>query len=236
MQNKEGAKSTAQAGQTLSEQAFVRLRRDVIGGARAPGVKLKLDELQEAYGYSSSPLREALTRLSQEGLVKTDDRRGFRVAQISSEDLADLTYMRLMVELPALRLAIELADDAWEATVVAAAHRLQRAEARLGEGLQVLDEAWSQVHRHFHMSLLAGCPSQRQLALCASLFDQAERYRRFSARHRVSSRSKNREHMRLLEAVLKRDADTACALLAEHTQGTQRNVNAALIHMRATVN
>jgi DNA-binding GntR family transcriptional regulator len=235
MHKQEHPKSTTQAGQTLSEQAFQRLRRDVIGGAHAPGVKLKVDELQAAYGYSSSPLREALNRLVQEGLVKTDDRRGFRVAQISSEDLADLTHMRLLVEVPALRLAIELGDDAWEATAVAAAHRLERAEAQLGEGPLVLDDAWSQVHRAFHMSLLAGCPSKRQLALCASLFDQAERYRRFSARHRVG-RSKNREHKRLLEAVLKRDADTACALLAEHTQSTQRNVDAALIRMRATAN
>ncbi|WP_366518832.1 FCD domain-containing protein [Hydrogenophaga sp.] len=177
-----------------------------------------------------------MNRLSQEGLVKADDRRGFRVAPISSEDLADLTHMRLMVEVPALRLAIEHGDDAWEAAVVAAAHRLERAEAHLGEGPQVLDEAWSQVHRDFHMSLLAGCPSKRQLALSASLFDQAERYRRFSARHRVSSRSKNREHKRLLEAVLKRDADTACALLAEHTLGTQRNVDAALLRMRSAAN
>ena len=236
VQNTNQPKLASQIGQTLSEQAFLRLRRDVIGGAHAPGAKLKVDELQESYGYSSSPLREALNRLSQEGLVKADDRRGFRVAPISSEDLADLTHMRLMVEVPALRLAIEHGDDAWEAAVVAAAHRLERAEAHLGEGPQVLDEAWSQVHRDFHMSLLAGCPSKRQLALSASLFDQAERYRRFSARHRVSSRSKNREHKRLLEAVLKRDADTACALLAEHTLGTQRNVDAALLRMRSAAN
>jgi DNA-binding GntR family transcriptional regulator len=224
----------AQPGLTLSEQAFQRLRGDVICGAYAPGVKLKVDELQAAYGYSSSPLREALNRLSQEGMVKSDERRGFRVAQISSEDLADLTHMRLVVEVPALRLSIERGGDAWEATLVAAGHRLERAEAQLGEGPLLLDEAWSQVHRGFHMSLLAGCPSKRHLALCASLFDQAERYRRFSARHRVGSRRKNREHRRLLEAVLKRDADTACALLAEHTKSTQRSVDAALTRMRAT--
>ncbi|MDM7942230.1 MAG: FCD domain-containing protein [Hydrogenophaga sp.] len=236
MQNIEHSESASLAGHTLSEQAFLRLRRDVIGGAHAPGAKLKLDELQEAYGYSSSPLREALNRLSQEGLVKADDRRGFRVAAISSEDLHDLTHMRLMVEVPALRLAIEHGDEAWEAAVVAAAHRLERAEAQLGDGPQVLDENWSRLHRDFHLCLLSGCPSGRQRLLCASLFDQAERYRRFSARHRVTSRSKSREHKRLLEAVLKRDADTACAVLSEHTQGTQRSVEAALLRMRASAN
>jgi DNA-binding GntR family transcriptional regulator len=218
--------------QTLTEQAFQRLRRDVINGRHAPQIKLKLDELQATYGYSSSPLREALSRLSQEGLVKMDDRRGFRVTPISSEDLADVTHMRLMVEVPALRVAIQVGDDVWEATVVAAAYRLERIEAQLGDGQLVLDDAWSQVHRDFHMGLLAGCPSKRQLALCASLFDQVERYRRFSARHRVASRTKSREHKRLLKAVLERDGDTACALLTEHIQGTQRNVDAALLRAR----
>lgn len=218
---------------SLAEQAFVRLRRDVLTGAHAPGAKLKVDELQGSYGYSSSPLREALNRLSQEGLVKADDRRGFRVAPISRDDLADVTHMRLLVDVQALRASLEHGDDAWEAAVVAAAHRLEKAEAQLSDGPTVLDDTWSQLHRDFHMSLLAACPSERQRALCASLFDQAERYRRFSARHRVTSRSKLREHRRLLDAVLKRDVDTACALMTDHIRGTQRNVEAALQRMGA---
>lgn len=229
----ESTETVAPAPQTLTEQAFQRLRRDVINGLHAPQVKLKLDELQASYGYSSSPLREALSRLSQEGLVRMEDRRGFRVTPVSADDLGDLTHMRLLVEVPALRLAVQRGDDAWEATVVAAAHRLERAEAQLGDGPLALDEAWSRLHRDFHLGLLAGCPSRRQLALCASLFDQAERYRRFSARHRVAARNKGREHKRLLKAVLGRDPDAACALLAEHIEGTRRNVEAALQRERA---
>jgi DNA-binding GntR family transcriptional regulator len=64
----------------LVDQAFQRLRRDVLTGTFAANAKLKVEELQEAYGFSSSPLREALSRLSQEGLVRADERRGFRVA------------------------------------------------------------------------------------------------------------------------------------------------------------
>ena len=53
----------------LVDQAFAQLRRDVLNGTYGPGAKLKLDELQAAYGFSSSPLREALSRLAQEGLI-----------------------------------------------------------------------------------------------------------------------------------------------------------------------
>ena len=213
---------------TLVEQAFGRLRQDVLAGTHAAGAKLKLDELQNAYGFSSSPLREALSRLAQEGLVRADERRGFRVAAISAEDLADITRMRVMLDVPALREAIDHGDDAWEAAILAAYHRLEKVESRLGDGPVVLDDSWSELHRDFHLALIASCPSERQRAWSASLFDQAERYRRFSARFRTTGRRKSNEHRKIMEATLRRDADTACALLEEHILGTQRNVQAAL--------
>ena len=212
----------------LTEQAFRSLRRDVLVGTFAPGGKLKLDELQRHYGFSSSPLREALSRLAQEGLVRADERRGFRVAALSGTDLDDITHMRLMLDVEALRSAITLGDDAWEAAIVSAFHRLEKVESRLSDGPQVLDDEWSEVHRGFHLALLAACASERQRLWSASLFDQAERYRRFSARSRQAARRKSNEHRRIMDATLKRDAETACALLAEHIRSTQRNVEAAL--------
>lgn len=218
---------------TVSEQAFASLRRDVLQGVHVPDARLKLDELQSHYGFSSSPLREALSRLAQEGLVRADERKGFRVASISAADMDDITRMRVMLDVPALRAAIEHGDDHWEADIVAASHRLERLETRLQDGPVVLGDDWSRVHRDFHMCLLAACPSGRQLAWSASLFDQAERYRRFSARHRPTGRRKSDEHKRLMNATLKRDAATACALLEEHILGTQRNVQLALRKLSA---
>lgn len=212
----------------LVDQAFARLRRDVLSGTYGAGAKLKLDELQTAYGFSSSPLREALSRLAQEGLIRADERRGFRVADISPEDLADITRMRVMLDVPALRESILHGDDAWEASVVGAYHRLEKVEARIGDGPVVLDEDWTGVHCAFHLALLAACPSERMRSWSASLFDQAERYRRYSARFRKTARRKSNEHRKIMDATLRRDANTACALLEEHILSTQRNVMAVL--------
>ena len=214
----------------LVDQAFQRLRQDVLTGNFAAGTKLKVEELQAAYGFSSSPLREALSRLSQEGLVRADERRGFRVAPLSPDDLRDITRMRLMLDVQALQEAIDHGDDAWEAAIVAAFYRLDKVESRLPDGPVILDAEWSALHRDFHAALLAACPSQRQLAWSASLFDQAERYRRFSARHRKVARRKSTEHKKLMDATLRRDSATACALLADHIGGTLRNVEAAFEH------
>lgn len=218
---------------TLTEQAFQQLRRDVLHGIHKPDEKLKLDLLQNQYGLSSSPLREALHRLAQEGLVRADERRGFRAAPMSPEDISDISRMRVMLDLPTLTQAISLGGEPWESDIVAAFHRLEHLESRMGDGPVVLNEEWSRRHREFHMALLAACPSARQLAWSASLFDQAERYRYLSARHRQSSRRKQEEHRRLMQAVLKRDAATACALLEEHIRGTERHVLLALRKMDA---
>ena len=230
--NQDTAPSTvATSTVPLAEQAFQHLRKDVLCGNFAGGVKLKLDELQNRYGFSSSPLREALSRLAQEGLVRADERRGFRVASISREDLRDITRMRLLIDVPALADAMANGNDTWEAAIVAAHHRLDKMESRFSDGPLVLDDQWSAVHKDFHMALVSACTSERQLAWSASLFDQAERYRRFSARHRTSSRRKSDEHRQLMDAALRRDTPVACALLTEHIQSTQRNVEAGLLRL-----
>lgn len=212
----------------LVEQAFARMRRDVLTGNFAAGAKLKVDELQKAYGVSSSPLREALSRLAQEGLVRADERRGFRVSPLSVTDLADITRMRIMLDVPALKDSMREGKDDWEANIVAAFHRLEKIESRLSDGPVVLDEDWSALHRGFHMALISACASQRQLAWSASLFDQAERYRRFSARYRKTLKRKSSEHKRIMEATLDRDAPTASLLLKEHIMSTLQNVEAIL--------
>ena len=218
----------SEAPTPLTEQAFRRLRRDVLSGVFPAGGKLKIDELQSSYGFSSSPLREALSRLTQEGLVRADERRGFRVAQLSAADLADITKMRLMLDIDAITGAIAAGDDAWEAQVVAAFHRLEKIEGKLGDGPVTLNDEWSALHRAFHMALLGAAPSERLKTWCASLFDQAERYRRASARLRQAPRRKSDEHRKIMDAVLRRDTGTACLLLTRHIRSTERNVEAVL--------
>lgn len=212
----------------LTEQALASLRRDVTLGVFAPGQKLKVDELQSLYGFSSSPLREALSKLSQEGLIRADERKGFRVAEISREDLHDITRMRLMLDLQALESAMARGDDEWEAAIVAAHYKLDKLERSLPDGPVVLDEDWIAAHKAFHQALLAACDSPRLLQWCASLFDQAERYRQFSSRYRISQRRKASEHKRIMDAVIRRDVATARELLQQHIAGTQRNVLSAL--------
>ncbi|MCS5735736.1 GntR family transcriptional regulator [Herbiconiux daphne] len=212
----------------LVEIAVERLREDILSGELAPGGKLKIDALQTRYGYSSSPLREALNRLTRERLVIADQRRGFRVAPMSFEDFTDITRLRLLLDVQALEQSIDLHDDEWEVRSVAAFYRLQQVESRLPDGPLVLNSEWSLRHKEFHIALLSGATSPRLLDLCSSLFDQAERYRRFTARHRPTARAKANEHQAILDAAVAQNPADARSLLTAHILRTQNNLTLIL--------
>lgn len=218
----------ATADLPLAEHTYRELRQAIVRCEFAPGARLRVEELSQRFAVSSSPVREALNRLSEQGLVRTLENRGFRVAPLTAEGVSDVARVRLLVETEALRDAIRHGDDAWEATVVASAHALSLVERRLGDAPRALDEDWSARHRAFHLSLYAACTSPLLLEMVDVLFDNAERYRRWTAQHRVTPRRKNEEHQRLLGAVLARDADKAAELLRHHIGHTERLVASIL--------
>lgn len=213
---------------SLAERAYRELRRAIVRGEFEAGARLRVEDLTQRFSVSSSPIREALNRLSGQGLVRTLENRGFRVAPLTAEGVSDLARVRQLVECEALRDSMTHGDDAWEAQAVAAAHALALVERRLGHEARPLDDDWSARHRAFHMSLYAACTSPLLLELADVLFDNAERYRRWAARHRTQPRRKHDEHQQLLAAVVARDAAKAVALLQTHISRTEQLVAAAL--------
>jgi DNA-binding GntR family transcriptional regulator len=212
----------------LAERAYRALRQAIVRGEFEPGARLRVEALSQRFSVSSSPLREALNRLSEQGLVRALENRGFRVAPLTAAGVSDLARVRTLVECEALRDAIAHGNDAWEAQAVAAGHALGLAERRLGDQPRTLDDDWSARHRAFHLSLYAGCTSPLLLELADVLFDNAERYRRWAARWRQAPRRKHDEHQQMLKAAVSRDADRAVELLRLHISRTEQLVSATL--------
>src|SRR6201994_4830140 len=109
---------------TRTEQVYEVIRSELLNGGLRPGQKLKMVELTERFGVSQSVIREALTRLTEQGLLVATPQRGFRVRDLSIEDIAELTETRIQVESLALRLAVQRGDLQWETGILAAHHRL----------------------------------------------------------------------------------------------------------------
>ena len=214
---------------TQTDRAYQALRTAIVHCEYEPGERLRVEKLTEELSVSSSPLREALSRLAGQGLVHVVENRGFRVAPLSVEGVADLTRVRLLIESETLSEAIDHGNDAWESEIVAAAHRLALAEQRFTGTSLVLDDDWSHRHRAFHMAMFGGARSLLLKSMVSELFDAAERYRRFSASHRKTKRNKNAEHQQLMRATLSRDKKLALNLLRQHISSTERHVTAAFL-------
>src|SRR5215510_5082967 len=123
-----------EADTTASETALRLLRRDIVCGVLKPDSKLKLRVLKERYGIGGSPMREALAQLTAQGLVQQLSQKGFRVPPLSRAHLMDITRSRQLVEIEAVKLAIEHGDAVWEDEIVASFHLLERLFQRLREG------------------------------------------------------------------------------------------------------
>jgi GntR family transcriptional regulator, carbon starvation induced regulator len=209
----------AERKETLASLIYDRLRKDIISVAVAPGEKLHIRSLSERFEVGLSPVREALSRLSTEGLVAQNDHRGFTVAPVSERDLVDLTRARCWLNEVAIRKSIENGDAAWEETVVLCFHRLSRTP-RFAPGVETeRSEAWETAHRNFHTSLISASGSDRLTHYCEQLFDSAERYRHIGRRAGVKG-NRDKEHRDLMEAVVARDAEKAARVIHRHFERT----------------
>jgi len=210
---------------TLNERVYNTLREDILSGRLAAGVRLPFAQLNKRYDVGTGTLREALARLVSDNLVIGEGQRGFHVAPISREDLHDITRLRCTLEAEALRDAIEHGDDEWEASVVAALHRLSKHRLRSGDVPSLLTEEGAALHRVFHLSIFGACRSRWQRRVIEQLYDQSERYRRLSSIKQSPDRDSDAEHRAIVEAVLARDPGEAARLLVEHIERTTRELS-----------
>ena len=210
---------------TLTTVVSDRLRADILNGKRAPGTKVRLEELKTEFGVSWSPIREAVTRLAAEGLLLAEDQRGYRVAPASRGDLAEVLRLRMLLEPMALQQAIEKGNDDWEAGILTAHHLLGKVEdQRSTSGSDGVAVEWETRHRGFHDALISGCASPILLQFCHMLHDMNDRYRRIFLQAHAFDRDVAAEHKAILDVTLARKSEKAASLLRSHIDRTGRNI------------
>lgn len=197
-----------------------RLREAVVLAQYQPGQKLRIEQIAKGLDVSIGAVREALSRLTAEGLVVAEPQRGFLVAPISRRDLAELTAVRIEVETRCLDEAILHGDLDWEGRVQAARHKL-KVLGRAYESREAPASAeWHRLHELFHDDLASGCPNGWWLKLRRQLYVQSERYRRLAEGISGPRRDVPAEHDAIVDAALARDREGARKYLAEHLQRT----------------
>lgn len=212
------------APRTLIEQAYARLRSDIVEGRIAPGEKLRIEHLRQRYGVSAGTLREALTRLVSDALVEAEGQRGFRVMPVTFEDMDDLTNLRVQLEIEALRQSIRHSDANWREQVGDIYEQMSAIEQPI---LPEMTPRWEALNGQFHEALLANCGSDWTLHLLRLLNRHSERYRRYAIGLNQGQRDVHQEHRSIYEAAMSGNELRAALELEAHIRATPDLLKAA---------
>lgn len=197
---------------SLVDLAVDRLRHEVLSGVLPPGTRLVEEQVRKRFGISRAPLREALRRLSEQGLVEHLPRRGVRVAALSRRDVEELFDVRDVLERHAVALA--LGSGVLD---LAGLRRELGAMRSAAEGGDAFTRA--QAHRAFHTELVA-LAAQRQLLLAyVPVLVRLQLHMAVNLRREEQARAATdgvRRHEVLLAALATDDVDTAVLALARH--------------------
>jgi GntR family transcriptional regulator, carbon starvation induced regulator len=210
----------------LSDRLARQIRLSILRGDSPAGSRLNLDELKGRYNVSLSPLREALSRLSAEGFVSFEAKRGFRVTEMSCGNLSEIVFIRRMCEPVAVREAVLHGDEEWEERVAAAYYTLSKRST--AKQTKEADAEWGGAHRKFRLAVISGCGKPMLLHFCSTLMDLQDRYRLQLIRGGSYMRHAEGEHAALLEACSKRDAKKAEKLTLHHIDTTYEQLAALM--------
>ncbi len=198
---------------TLSDRVFEIVRERIVSGALAETLPIRQDALASELGVSKIPLREALARLEQEGLVAGQANRGYTVRPMSALQAEEIYELRLAVEPGAAAYAALHADDRQRAAAVEAFERLAE------NGDHDLLEAAAR-NRAFHAALVVATGRGLTVDLVQRLSVLAERYVVAHLRPAGRGNRAHVEHRALLDAWLDRDGMAVRAMLVAHLNAT----------------
>ena len=205
---------------TLSDQTYEAVRRRILNGAIPAGTPVRQEVIAHELGVSKIPLREALGRLEQDGLLISYPNRGYMVLPLTMEEAAEVFALRLKLEPGAVAQGARLATPEHHADACAALAALELDQER--DGADHVTQ-----NRLFHLSLIRpGGPVTCQLL--ERLHILSERYVRMHLEPKGREDRARREHRAILEAWLATREAQVEGLVADHIQGTLNDLREQL--------
>jgi DNA-binding GntR family transcriptional regulator len=198
---------------TVSDQVYSAVRDRILTGQIRPETPVRQDALSAELGVSKIPLREALTRLEQDGLVSSLPNRGYVVRPITPDEAEEVFALRVSLEPEATALGAARADEHQRGIAKAALDLLEVESQIAGPRVAVLN-------REFHMALIRPCGRLVTIQLMERLHLLAERYVRAHLEPQGRDRRARAEHAGLLKAWLAGDVAAVRGQVDAHINGT----------------
>lgn len=195
------------------EQAIAAVRAAIDDGRMRPGVRYSVYQLAEALGVSRTPVREALLRLEEVGLIKFEARQGFRILQPRATDIAGIFAVRLALEVPAARRAAGTGGEL--ARALRRQQRLMRAAARHGD-----DTAFARHDQGLHDLIMAGAGNERARTIVRRLRETTRLLGAATADKTRTLADIDAEHAPIVAAIAAGDGERAAAAMRSHLVNT----------------
>jgi DNA-binding GntR family transcriptional regulator len=209
-----------------ADEVYQQLKRDVAEFKLVPGDRFTENELSERLGVSRTPVRQALFRLQQEGLVEVLFRSGWRVLPFDFDRFEQLYDLRMVLETTAVhRICAD--DHRVDRDVLAqlAAVWLVPLAARSTDTEQV-----AQWDEQFHCALVAAAGNTEMARVHRDVTDRIRVIRRLDFTKQVRIDATYEEHARILRAVQRKRGESAAMLLRAHIQVSQAEVRKITLH------
>ena len=200
---------------SLMEQAYARLRGEILSCRLGPGAEISEADIAERLGVSKSPVREALGRLRSEGFVKSYPRRGYQVMPLTISDLNELLDLRNILESGAVTLAAAriTGDELQELTRLADASYDKEVMASLDQFVAA--------NRSFHSAICRASGNRRLYEQVVTCLDGLERFFYVGARSRDINPEVKDDHHRLVKALRHGEVIDARKMIVEHNDSTR---------------
>lgn len=207
---------------TLSEQLYMALRQKILAGEYPPGYHLREVSIAQEFLTSATPVREAIRRLTQEGLIESERYRGAVVKSYDVTEFLQLYQIREILEIPAARLAVERAT---EDTIMSIQEVIDQSSVALAshdaQALMALDLT-------FHERLVEASGNPVLSGISRGIHEKLQTIRKITIPISIVGDQSHTEHQVILADLRDRDTDAIVAHLKSHIQRNQAEVLAYL--------
>ena len=217
----------AAAGGSLVESAYRTMRRRILDNVWSPGYRALEQELALELGMSRTPMREALVRLKNEGLVELIPRHGMRVLPVSADDMRDIYEMLTALEAMAAELAVRRQPSRAQLKPLFDTSRDMERALRADD----LD-AWAAADESFHRHLVALSGNRLIIDAAQNCSDRSHRARMVTLRMRPKPTHSTREHIEVVEKIRAGDGRAAFEAQRAHRERGARELLAILEQYR----
>jgi len=199
-------------------KAYSYLKSDIINFKILPGVKISDKEIATKLGISRTPVREALVRLSEQGLVQFHHNRGFKVRSYSAKDVDNLYTLRETLEMLAVRQAI---GNLNESKILALRKLIERYITKANSanlvGLIKADE-------EFHDLIATYSENEQLIHILQSLHGQIRISRRYDHLHKTNPLKTSEEHILIVEKMAQGNSAGAEKAMSKHIRKAKKNI------------